>query len=70
MAFPVHARFAHPDAGWPGDQKEAAERLTPGEVYTVLRVDVGRSSSRISFYEVPDADFNSVMFDAAEIGDA
>jgi hypothetical protein len=63
--FPLHARFAHPDYGYEADQRQAAERLTVGEVYTVQRLEVGRSSSAIFFYEVdnPQFGFNTVLFE-------
>jgi hypothetical protein len=35
MAFPLHARYAHPENGYQADQETAARHLTPGEVYTI-----------------------------------
>lgn len=65
MAFPLQARFAHPEAGWDGDQKLAAEHLKVGEVYTIRQMNVGRSSTEIFLYDMPSqVAFNSVMFDA------
>lgn len=64
MGFPLHARFAHPDAGWTGEGKMAAEHLTVGEVYTVRTLEVGRSSSVLTLYEVPGQTFNTVLFEA------
>jgi hypothetical protein len=69
MGFPIAARFAHPDGGYEGDQRQAAEHLTAGEVYTVLRLEVGRSSSRL-FLDIPHGPtfgFNTVLFEAAEL---
>jgi hypothetical protein len=68
MGFPIAARFAHPDAGYKGDQDQAAEHLTPGAVYVVERLEVGRSDSRL-FLGIPGGPvfgFNTVMFEAAE----
>ena len=69
MAFPIAARFAHPDAGYEGDQRVAAEHLTPGKVYVVTRLDVGRSSSEL-YLDIPHGPafgFNSVMFEPASV---
>jgi hypothetical protein len=67
MAFPLHARYAHPENGWQADQETAARHLTPGEVYTIRRLDVGSFTSWLTFCETPaDVAFNSVQFDAAE----
>jgi hypothetical protein len=69
MGFPIEARFAHPDGGYEGDQRQAAEHLTPGEVYTVVRLEVGRSSSRL-FLDIPGGPFdgfNTVMFEAPDL---
>jgi hypothetical protein len=65
VSFPIHARFAHPDAGYAIDQQTAAEHLEVGEVYTVERLEVGRSSSRLWLIDVPGVAFNTVMFEAA-----
>lgn len=71
MAFPIAARFAHPDNGYQGDQELAAKHLKPGKVYTLTGMEVGRSSSRL-FLDIPDAPqfgFNTVMFDPASVFD-
>jgi hypothetical protein len=71
MAFPIAARFAHPDGGYEGDQRLAAEHLTPGKVYVVSRLEVGRSSSSL-FLDIPDGPtfgFNTVMFEPADADD-
>ncbi len=68
MGFPIAARFAHPDAGYKGDQDQAAEHLETGRVYMVQRLEVDRSSSRL-FLDIPGAPvfgFNTVLFEAAE----
>lgn len=66
MPFPIHAKFMHPDNGYPLEQKTAREHLEVGKVYTIQHMDVGQSSTRLYFYEVPLLGFNSVMFDSAE----
>ena len=71
MAFPIAARFAHPDAGYKGDQDQAAGHLTPGKVYVVERLEVGRSDSRL-FLGIPGGPvfgFNTVMFEPASVYD-
>jgi hypothetical protein len=65
MAFPIRAKFAHPEAGRKTDAEKCAQLLTVGEIYTVRQVNVGRSSSTVELYDVPHELFNSVMFDAA-----
>lgn len=66
MSFPIHARFAHPDAGYQGDQDLAAKHLTVGQVYVLSQLVVGRSASSIQLADFPGVAFNSVMFDPAE----
>jgi hypothetical protein len=71
MAFPIAARFAHPDAGYEGDQRQAAEHLEPGKTYVVTHLEVGRSSSEL-YLDVDGAEnigFNAVMFEAASVYD-
>jgi hypothetical protein len=71
MAFPIAARFAHPGNGYKGDQEQCAKYLTPGKVYTLTGLDVGRTSSRL-FLDIPDAPafgFNTVMFEPASVYD-
>jgi hypothetical protein len=71
MAFPIAARFAHPDAGYKGDQELAAKHLKPGKVYVLTGIDVGRSSSSL-FLDIPDGPqfgFNTVMFEPASVYD-
>jgi hypothetical protein len=64
MGFPICARFAHPDAGWPGEGRQAASALTVGEVYTVRELVVGSSSSYLTLTEVP-GQFNTTLFEPA-----
>ena len=69
MAFPIGARFAHPDAGYKGDRDLAAEHLKVGEVYAVRRLEVGRSSSEL-YLDVDGLQgtgFNTVMFEPAAL---
>jgi hypothetical protein len=68
MGFPIAARFAHPDAGYKGDQEQAAKHLTPGSVYMVERLDVGRSHSTLYLdgQGLRGIGFNTVLFEAAE----
>ena len=71
MGFPIAARFAHPDGGYEGDQRLAAEHLTPGKVYIVIKLEVGRASSSL-FLDIPEGPtfgFNTVMFEAADADD-
>jgi hypothetical protein len=64
VSFPIHARYAHPEAGWKTDRATAAEHLTVGEIYTIRRMEVGRSTSYLYFCETPeDAAFNTVQFE-------
>jgi hypothetical protein len=65
--FPIAARFAHPDWGYPADQKLAAEHhLEPGKVYLLSCLVVGRSSSEVYLWDLPGVAFNTVLFEAAE----
>ena len=71
MAFPIAARFAHPDAGYAGDQNLAAQHLTVGKVYTVRLLEVGRSSSTL-YLDAPglrEIGFDTVMFEPASVYD-
>jgi hypothetical protein len=60
--FPVEVRFAHPDAGYPAAVENARKFLTEGQVYTILTMAVGRSSSHITLHEVPGY-FGTEMFE-------
>lgn len=57
-------KFAHPNSGYTHDQKQCAEYLTLGGIYTVKRTDVHSSHTYVYLEEVPGQHFNSVMFDA------
>ncbi len=71
MGFPIAARFAHPGNGYEADQELAAKHLTPGRVYVLTGIDVGRTASRL-FLDIPDGPvfgFNTVMFEPASVYD-
>ena len=61
-------RFAHPDAGWPGEAEEAAKALTPGEVYTIAWADIGQSRTDLNLARDRKSvgRFNSVFFEPAD----
>lgn len=63
--FPIYARFAYPGNGYQGDRDQAAAHLTPGKVYLIDHVDVGRSHTTIYLHDFRDIGFNSVLFAAA-----
>jgi hypothetical protein len=64
MTFPIHARYAHPENGYPSDQAKAEKYLTPGQVYSVEALEVGQSVSYLRFRELRAAGgFNTVMFE-------
>jgi hypothetical protein len=54
-------RYANPDAGYPGEQKDAAERLTLGEVYVITLTDVGQSKTYLTLAGI-EGRYNSVLF--------
>jgi len=58
-------RFAHPDAGYPGEGAEAAKLITPGEVYTIGWADIGQSRTDLNLFRAqePLGRFNSVLFE-------
>ena len=64
-------RFAHPDGGYPADQKMAASFLTPGEVYTIAWSDIGFSSTRLGLAGIEDRGqgFNSMLFETVDDAD-
>jgi hypothetical protein len=63
VAILIHARFAHPDAGWPAEREAAREVFTDGELLTIQDLHVGRSQTTVTFYEHPGA-WNHVHFDS------
>jgi len=64
-------RFAHPDGGYPADQKMAAAFLAPGEVYTIAWSDIGFSSTRLGLAGIEDRrqGFNSMLFETVDDAD-
>jgi hypothetical protein len=50
LHFPLHVRFAHPDAGYPAEQRRAARFLKPGEVYGIRTLEIGQSDSHVTLY--------------------
>ena len=61
-------RFAHPDAGYPGEAEEAMKALTPGEVYTIAWADIGQSRTDLNLARDRKSvgRFNSVFFEPAD----
>ena len=55
-------RFSFPTHGYDHHQELAKEHLKEGEVYTVRDTDVGDSSSKVCFDEIPGVWFNTVLF--------
>ena len=52
----------HLDYGYNSDINQANEYLKQDEIYTVQKVQVGRSSSEIVLKEFPNVTFNTVHF--------
>ena len=48
--------------GWESDKEKANKYLKPGEVYTVLRTEVGGWHTDVWLKEIPNVYFNSVHF--------
>ncbi len=66
MSFPVEVIFAHPDAGYEGDQAHAKLcRLVPGQAYQIRSVQVGQSSTMLELAGFKDERFSSVLFEPA-----
>lgn len=61
--FPLHVKFAHPDAGNPADRESALRHLTPGAVYGIRTMDVSGYSSRVTLHGTGAAEFPTVLFD-------
>lgn len=62
---PIEAKvvFAFPDNGYNGEGKDASKFIGVGQVYTVKKLEVERSSSRVELKEVPGQQFNTVLFE-------
>lgn len=48
--------------GYPSERVKAAEELDTSTIYTVNRIEVGGSSSRVYFEHNPGRGYNTVMF--------
>lgn len=61
-------RYAHPDAGYPGEAALVAASLVLGEVYTIGWADIGQSRTNLNLYRdgKPVGSFNSVFFEPAD----
>ena len=61
-------RFAHPDAGYPGEAEEAMKALTPGRVYTIAWADIGQSRTDLNLAAKGKSlgRFNSVLFEPVD----
>lgn len=55
--------FAHPNWGYPHDQKLARDLLVVGKEYTVEKCDVSSFTTSVYLKEVSGFYFNSVLFD-------
>lgn len=55
--------FAHPNWGYPHDQKLARDLLVVGKEYTVEKCDVSSFTTSVYLKEVSGFSFNSVLFD-------
>ena len=70
MSMPVFTpagtkiKFAHPEAGYAGSRKAAADKLTIGSVYTIKTIDVGNWDTYLTLEEVLGT-YTSVQFDLA-----
>lgn len=62
--FPVHAKCVTFDAGYDLERKAAREKLEIGKIYTIMTLQVHRSSSTLEFYEI-EGTWNTVFFDPA-----
>ena len=59
-------RYAHPGYGYPGDMSHAAGHLIIGAVYTIVRADIGQSSTGLLLQGIPNELFNSVLFEPVD----
>jgi hypothetical protein len=56
--------FAHPQNGNSYDQEQAEKLLKVGQIYTARKVEVGGWHTDVTLAEIPDKQFNSVLFDS------
>lgn len=54
------------EGGYDSDKVRADKYLTLDEIYTVDYVDIGNWMSDVYLREIPDVDFNTVMFEVVE----
>jgi hypothetical protein len=68
FAAGTRVRFAHPDAGYPGEADDAMKALVPGMVYTVAWADIGQSRTDLNLAVRGRAlgRFNSVLFEPVD----
>ncbi len=68
FAAGTRVRFAHPDAGYPGEAEEAMKVLTPGRVYTIAWADIGQSRTDLNLADKGKSlgRFNSVLFEPVD----
>jgi len=68
FAAGTRVRFAHPDAGYPGEAEEAMKALTPGRVYTIAWADIGQSRTDLNLAAKGKSlgRFNSVLFEPVD----
>jgi predicted HAD superfamily Cof-like phosphohydrolase len=62
MPFPTEARFTG-RGGYGLEAEFAAEQLTVGAVYMIRRLEIGFSRSYLTFWDFPDRQFNTTMFE-------
>jgi len=52
--------------GYDSDVEDANKYMTKGQILTVKEIYVGSWSSTVEFVELPDKEFNTVMFEDVE----
>lgn len=57
--------YAHPKNGHLHDKRLAFAHLTEGHAYTVARTIVGGWQSHYVLAEIPDVEFNTVLFEVS-----
>jgi hypothetical protein len=62
--FPLYARFAHPQAGYPAAVEHAAQHMEPGKVYQIRIMYVGQADSWLELAGV-DGRWSTCMFEPA-----
>lgn len=54
------------DNGYDSERETANKYFKEGQILTIKEIYVGRSSSTVEFEELPDKNFNTVMFEDVE----